>query len=178
MTSTIQAVLVWADKTQEGKTLSSPSISLVIDGQDSGMTVDYFEFATTTRRIDRQFIFTCTCGVAGCAGWHEGIKVKVRRNTVEWRTIDPSELGKYTGPVKTFNSFNRHEYEHAQKRVLELCEEIAAFRESDAAKGFSWSYYDGFGPMSVQEFKESLKSYLAWVKEYPSDLLTYYGRCV
>lgn len=30
--------------------------------------------------------FTCSCGIAACAGIYNGIRTKYRKNTVEWRS--------------------------------------------------------------------------------------------
>lgn len=66
------------------------------------------------------YLFTCSCGEAGCAGIFNGILVKVRKNTVEWRINDEKTI-EILG--KKFFSFPRKEYEEATvgiaKRLLE-----------------------------------------------------------
>lgn len=54
--------------------------------------------------------FTCSCGVGGCAGIWDGIYVKVRKHSVEWRC---SKRDGYGFMPKTFFSFDRKQYEKA-----------------------------------------------------------------
>lgn len=55
-------------------------------------------------------LFSCSCGVAGCAGIGDGIYVKVRKNSVEWRAAKEDGYG-FLG--KSFFSFDRKQYEKA-----------------------------------------------------------------
>lgn len=51
--------------------------------------------------------FSCGCGVAGCAGIHDGIAVRPRKHTIEWRL--PKDMG-YEFLGKNFFSFDRAHY--------------------------------------------------------------------
>jgi len=51
--------------------------------------------------------FTCSCGVSGCAGIWDGVHMKVRKNTVEWRV--GKDMG-YDFLPKRFFSFSKIEY--------------------------------------------------------------------
>lgn len=51
--------------------------------------------------------FSCSCGVAGCAGIWDGIYVKNRKHTVEWRIPENSGYGFLD---KKFYSFRKDEY--------------------------------------------------------------------
>lgn len=64
-----------------------------------------------------QFIFTCSCGCPGCAGWHFGVKVKVRKHTVEWRTKHPGNDLR-SSSLRSFYSFDKQQYDQVRARVL------------------------------------------------------------
>lgn len=51
--------------------------------------------------------FTCSCGVSGCAGIWDGIHMKVRGHTVEWRI---KKNAGYNFLPKLFFSFDKSEY--------------------------------------------------------------------
>lgn len=53
--------------------------------------------------------FTCSCGIAGCAGIWDGIYSKHRKRTVEW--LIPKGEGYVDFMNKTFYSFSRLQYE-------------------------------------------------------------------
>jgi hypothetical protein len=59
--------------------------------------------------------FSCSCGVAGCASIWDGIYIKTRKHSVEWRT--KLENG-YGFLPKTFFSFERAHYLQAQKDFM------------------------------------------------------------
>lgn len=65
--------------------------------------------------------FTCSCGIAGCASIWNGILVKWRKNTVEWRLADKVKDG-YNFLDKSFYSFDRKEYVQLVKDVLSFAE--------------------------------------------------------
>lgn len=69
--------------------------------------------------------FTCSCGISGCAGIWNGILVKWRKNTVEWRLPKRIKHG-YNFLDKSFYSFDREEYEQVAKDVM----------------SFSWDHLD------------------------------------
>lgn len=79
--------------------------------------------------------FTCSCGVAGCAGIWNGIMTKHRRYTVEWRC--EKEDGYHF--IKTFYSFDKWQYINAitaaYKQLKELIDRNVIIEEYG---------YDGF----------------------------------
>jgi len=176
MISTISAHLAWHDlplKT-DGQSIANPYIYLKVNGEDTKGCLDELVFAITTYPIDRKFIFTCTCGVAGCAGWFDGIKVKVRRNTVEWTVLDPSESRGMT--IGRFHSFNRAQYESVQRQVLEFCKEIAEYRATNP--GAEFDYSTPLRATTVEELEQEVNSYKSFNERHPPDLLSYTGKCV
>ena len=54
--------------------------------------------------------FTCSCGVSGCAGIWDGIHMKVRKYSVEWRV--GKDMG-YSFLPKMFFSFSKRQYFNA-----------------------------------------------------------------
>lgn len=152
-----------------------PEINLRIDGELIAYPLNTFEFATKLRRIDRLFVFTCSCGVVGCAGWFEGIKVKYRRNTVEWKLIDPEEGNRAT-KIHPNYSFNRKQYEEAQAQVFRLISQIIDMKDQLG------DFERGHGPEAMydshEEFKDAYERWLNWAQQYPYTLLTRAGRCV
>lgn len=64
--------------------------------------------------------FSCSCGDAGCAGIWGGIKVRVRKHTVEWRINKDDGYGGFLD--KTFYSFDRRQYEKAYKNFIHWME--------------------------------------------------------
>lgn len=78
--------------------------------------------------LKETFIFTCSCGVPGCVGWWNGIKIKMRKNTVEWRIPKENVKGKLS---KSFYSFKTEEYIELQNRILKGL--IICAKENDAS---------------------------------------------
>jgi hypothetical protein len=82
--------------------------------------VDCIDFVLSYLMKKSQFeLFTCSCGIAGCAGWFEGVKVKNRKNTVEWRLLDRKEKLQLED-VKRFYSFSRANYKEVCFKCVEL----------------------------------------------------------
>lgn len=69
--------------------------------------------------------FTCSCGVAGCAGIWDGVHLKVRGHSVEWRV--KKGMGYHFLP-KRFYSFSKEQYFEAinelEQKMKELTNEI------------------------------------------------------
>ena len=53
------------------------------------------------------YAFNCSCGEPGCAGYWNGIRVKVRKKTVEWRVTVEDGYG-FLG--QNFFSFDKNQY--------------------------------------------------------------------
>ena len=61
--------------------------------------------------------FTCSCGVSGCAGIWDGVHMKVRKHSVEWRV--GKDMG-YRFLPKRFFSFNKQQYFNAIAELGEM----------------------------------------------------------
>jgi len=66
--------------------------------------------------------FTCSCGDAGCSGIWNGIKVKPRKRTVEWRAKFEDGYG-FLG--KQYFNFGRDEYVKAFNDLLVEIEQLS-----------------------------------------------------
>jgi len=84
--------------------------------------------------------FSCTCGASGCAGIWEGIYVKVRRHSVEWR-IKPN-TGYDSFMPKRFFSFSREQYTTERINFINYLKQVQREREQ---------HYAGFGACPGRE---------------------------
>lgn len=64
--------------------------------------------------------FTCSCGVAGCASIWDGIYIKERKHSIEWRI--PENSG-YKFLDKRFYSFDKKEYLSEIERLKQTLKE-------------------------------------------------------
>ena len=106
-------------------------------------------------------LFTCSCGVPGCAGYHSPVTQQKTKNIVKWTF--PSE--NYYSTEKLIYEFNRKEFElifkSLTKRMIEL--------ENDNVHHYSLlrdeSSYVGFDEEKGEEsysLKDSLKKSVKW----------------
>lgn len=105
-------------------------LSLILNGIDSSHIIDGYYLAKSAF-TGEYWIATCGCGNAGCAGIDAGIKVKVRKHTVEWRI--PRNDG-YSFD-KTFYSFKKSDYLAMLDGFVQQLKDIV---EED------WMVYDQF----------------------------------
>lgn len=87
--------------------------------------------------------FTCSCGVAGCASIWDGIHVKWRKNSVEWRIKDKRD-GYEKILDKMFYSFDRKQYE---QEVLTAYQTLCKLVEKNPENESAWI---------VEEFKSKI----------------------
>ena len=96
--------------------------------------------------------FSCTCGASGCAGIWDGVYVKARKHSVEWR------LRKNTGyedfMPKRFFSFSREQYVKVRDAF------IAELKQAELPEH---TLYASFGAcpgqeVSLNEFLQEFKS--------------------
>lgn len=87
--------------------------------------------------------FTCSCGIAGCSSIWDGIHVKWRKNSVEWRIKDKRD-GYEKILDKMFYSFDRKQYE---KEVLTAYQTLCKLVENNPENESSWV---------VEEFKSKI----------------------
>lgn len=81
--------------------------------------------------------FTCSCGVAGCASIWDGIHVKWRKNSVEWRIKDKRD-GYENILDKMFYSFDRKQYEQS---VLTAYQTLCKLVENNPENESAWMVY-------------------------------------
>ena len=82
--------------------------------------------------------FTCSCGVAGCASVWDGVHVKWRKNSVEWRIKDKQD-GYEDLLDKMFYSFDRKQYE---KEVLTAYRTLCKLVENNPENESAWMVYE------------------------------------
>lgn len=87
--------------------------------------------------------FTCSCGIAWCASIWDGIHVKWRKNSVEWRIKDRRD-GYEKILDKMFYSFDRKQYE---KEVLTAYQTLCKLVEKNPENESAWI---------VEEFKSKI----------------------
>src|SRR5574343_459719 len=78
--------------------------------------------------------FICSCGVAGCGSIWDGIRVKWRKNSVEWRIKDKRD-GYEEILDKMFYSFDRKHYE---QEVLTAYQTLCTLIENNPENESSW----------------------------------------
>jgi hypothetical protein len=81
-----------ADHSQIEKGILYLKCNLTIDGvsplQNQEDDFDLYELFKSLKTDGNYFIFTCACGIAGCAGYHEGIHVSIGKGTINWKDLD------------------------------------------------------------------------------------------
>ena len=82
--------------------------------------------------------FTCSCGVAGCASIWDGIHVKWRKKSVEWRIKDKRD-GYEKILDKMFYSFDRKQYE---QEVLTAYQTLCKLVENNPKNESAWVVYE------------------------------------
>jgi len=64
------------------------AFDIAIDGasplQNNDDDFDLLEFIMSTRKDGKYFIWTCSCGVAECAGYVDGIEVHIEGDITNW----------------------------------------------------------------------------------------------
>lgn len=101
------------------------------------------------------YLFSCSCGAAGCAGIWDGIHVKVRKNSVEWRVKKKSG---YQFLDKQFYSFDRKQYTKALRSFFGWL--YMNQWDFDHKVCVDLGHYDG-GETTAEQFFEWLES-IGW----------------
>jgi hypothetical protein len=104
---------------------------ITINDEVINKTVDVYAFLMSGKNGSHE-IFTCTCGIAGCAGIWDGVHVKHRGYTTEWRM--KREDG-YDFTEKKFYHFDSNQY-HVER--LKALEEVKVHFEA-SLKDHYWS---------------------------------------
>ncbi|WAX21618.1 hypothetical protein [Stenotrophomonas phage RAS14] len=146
-------------------------LDLLVDGEvPSNDVFDPIEFIASTYKIQRAYFFTCSCGNSGCAGIHEGIHVKQRTRTIEWRDLDTPINMK-----KRYYSFDKNEYKSAQALCMGLMYEIIHENEAirkevlidgDPLERFGWHAPTFCEIYSESELLSALKYRQEWIENY------------
>ena len=82
--------------------------------------------------------FTCSCGVAGCASIWDGVHVKWRKKSVEWRIKDKRD-GYENILDSMFYSFDRKQYE---QEVLTAYQTLCKLVENNPKNESAWVVYE------------------------------------
>jgi hypothetical protein len=81
-----------ADHSQVEKGILYLKCSLTIDGvsplQNHDDDFDLCALFKSLKTDGSYLIFTCSCGIAGCAGYHEGVHVSIDKETINWKDLD------------------------------------------------------------------------------------------
>ena len=82
--------------------------------------------------------FTCSCGVSGCSSIWDGIHVKWRKNSIEWRIKDKRD-GYENILDKMFYSFDRKQYE---QEILTAYQTLCKLVENNPKNESAWVVYE------------------------------------
>lgn len=131
------------------------SFNLLLNGSKvEDELFDPMEFAVGG--LKEQFIFTCSCGVAGCAGWHFGVKVKTRKHTVEWRTVRTGN-DRTSKELKNFYSFDKTQYDDMRLRVMVALFDLAhRSQNGEFVDLIDEDDYTSIAPKSIEDLKRSI----------------------
>lgn len=127
---------------------SSNIISFFVYFDRSEHMRDYYCNKGSVKFISEFYPFGCTCGSPGCNGIYNGVFLKNRKYSVEWRVHD-SDLNSYEGVLeKRFFSFDKHEYRYQVLRCWKwLLTNINSVKTG--------SYYDD----DISQMIEYIRSY-------------------
>lgn len=134
-------------------------IALLLNGERVRGTFDAFEFAVPRSKNANWYLMTCSCGIAGCAGYHYGINVKRRLRTVEWHD---HETDKVTF-AKRFYSFNKYEYEVAQDKCLNLLYAIVNERERNNVTDKQLGYNGVIPWLTTERLGQAIDHYQKYI---------------
>lgn len=95
--------------------------ALMFDSLDSRSWHERITNDKSDSKASSFYPFTCSCGEPGCAGIWNGIRVKNRRKTVEWRT---SKEDGYKFLDKQFYSFDKAQYIQETSGLFRRIEQI------------------------------------------------------
>jgi hypothetical protein len=144
------------------------NIMLILNENLVSGTFNAFEFAIPRIKNANWYLMTCSCGSAGCGGYHYGINIKRRLHTVEWRD---HERSKDTFP-KAFYAFNRHQYEAVQEKVMDMLNAIVNEREQAGRPLVSEDPYDFYYDRdslihwyTVEDLNHSIQRYNSFIKK-------------
>lgn len=148
----------------DGKTYPNEYIAVLINGERISGSFDVFEFAVPRIKNANWFLKTCSCGIAGCGGYFEGVNVKRRTMTVEWRDKEPS---KDTFP-RRFYAFNRSEYEAVQEKALDMMYAVVRERVGrEPSDEVDYDLRDNLIPWdSVEALDRSVQRYRDYIEKH------------
>lgn len=128
-------------------------IVLKIDGEDLPL-IDPIDFLLTYKKSRILDLFSCGCGVAGCAGWHEGVCIRHGKGYVYWNLLDEQEqLDKYK--IKRTYFFDKKNYDEICLKCVKLLVEMERLKITVPA------YDDTDEYMHRSTLKETIK----WLEE-------------
>lgn len=140
------------------------NIVLTLNGESFDRTLDPFALIVSANfKKSLQQIITCSCGVSECAGVYDGVTVKCRRYTVEWRDID-CDL------PKRFYRFKLENYLECVAQTRQYLIEICKFRETLVYK-FTDEHHDGIYCDGLIENEARIASYMRYIRKYQSHVI-------
>lgn len=99
-------------------------LNVKIDGElipDTDIMAFLLPDADYQRGYSMDYFLSCSCGCAGCAGYWDGIRIHVKKNTVKW---SGRKRAGYTGGVINTGEqvvwFDRKNYESVTNELLDL----------------------------------------------------------
>lgn len=95
--------------------------------------------------------FSCNCGDYSCANIHNGIHLKNRRNTIEWRA---SKEDGYSFLNKRFFSFDKKQYLSALKKMNDDLKILDKYSDEKV-----FVYFDG----CIEKYNFNYKKFIAHV---------------
>ncbi len=102
---------------------------ILVDGLPfhADYTVDIFEAAASCRKEGEFFIFTCGCGVPGCAGIYQGVQVRHSDDFIYWKLPNPLDQNRQSESVERNVEdefvFSKKQYAEAVSEGLEEIKE-------------------------------------------------------
>ncbi|BBA65511.1 hypothetical protein [Xanthomonas phage XacN1] len=147
-------------------------IELILNGEKlKNRTFDPFEFAVPRIKNANWYLMTCSCGIAGCGGYHYGVNIKRRLHTIEWRD---HEKDKDTF-LKPFYSFNRSQYEAVQEKCMDMIHAIVNEREqagrpfiSEDPDDYDYDRDSIINWYTVEDLNRSVQRYNDFIKKHRS----------
>jgi hypothetical protein len=91
-----------------------------IDGQhiEESHAVDLRQLFLSLSQAGEFFIFTCGCGIAGCASILKGVVVEHELDNVHWRFFSPVSSKNFTSKKKWLNKAKQVEYIFDKKQMV------------------------------------------------------------
>lgn len=143
-------------------------ITLILNGEPVAGSFDPLEFALPRVKNANWYLMTCSCGIAGCAGFATGVNIKRRATTVEWRDDEVKDKNR---PRKTFPKrfyqFDRIAYEAAQNKCMQLIRDVITSRVAAGIDESRYEYRDNLIPWyTFESLDGAIVRYNEYIAKY------------